>query len=224
MDRAIRINVGCGQSPINGWRNFDNSLSLKLTKIPLLCELLLKFRLLEVPQYNFIKYAISNRIAYSDASKRIPLSSGSVEVLYSSHMLEHLDQTEAQVFFREAKRVLRPGGIIRLSVPDLSKQVRNYIISGDADSFIAGTQLCWQRPRTFCQRLRILVVGTRHHQWMYDGASLCRQLFNHGFVNPTIMQPGETNIKNPKPLDLYERVSESVYVEAWNPQIQGTSK
>ena len=216
MDRTIRVNIGCGQTPTNGWRNFNNSLSLQLAKIPFLPELLIKAGLLEVSQYNFIKYARSNRIEYADATKKLPLSSGSVDVLYSSHMLEHLDQTEVNVFFREARRVLRPYGIIRLSVPDFNKQVQKYIESGDADSFVTGLQLCRERSRTITQRLRILLAGTRHNQWMYDGASLCRQLFTHGFVKPTVMQPGETNIKNPEPLDLQERLSESVYVEAWN--------
>jgi hypothetical protein len=52
---------------------------------------------------------------------------------------------------------------------------------------------------------------------MYDGASLCRLLLAHRFVNAEIMQAGETKIQAPEPLDLQERLSESVYVEAENP-------
>ena len=108
---------------------------------------------------------------------------------------------------KEARRVLRPGGIIRLAVPDIHKHVQRYIESEDADAFIVDTHLCRPRPRTIVQRLRILLVGTRHHQWMYDGVSLCRLLLANGFVRVGIMQPGETKVQSPGPLDLHERFS-----------------
>ncbi len=217
MEKIMRVNVGCGQTPTEGWRNFDNSLSLRLAKIPFLPALLHKARILEAPQYQFIHFARSNRIEYGDVAKRLPLSDGSVDVLYSSHMLEHLDREEASLFLKEARRVLCPGGIIRLAVPDIHKHVQQYIESGNADAFIADTLLCHPRPRTIVQRLRILLVGTRHHQWMYDGASLRRLLLAHGVVKAEIMRAGETKVQAPEPLDLQERFSESVYVEAENP-------
>jgi len=217
MDSVTRINVGCGQTPTKGWRNFDNSLSLRLAKIPFLVTLLYRVRLLEKSQYQFIQFVRSNKIEYGDVTKGLQLSNSSVDVLYSSHLLEHLDQNETATFLKEARRILRSGGIIRLTVPDLHKQVRQYVETGDADIFIGGTHLSQPRPRTIAQRLRILLVGTRHHQWMYDGHSLCRLLLNHGFVNASIVKAGETRIRNPEPLDLKERFSESVYVEAENP-------
>ena len=33
---TIRVNIGCGNSPINGWINYDNSLAIKLANSPLL--------------------------------------------------------------------------------------------------------------------------------------------------------------------------------------------
>jgi hypothetical protein len=52
---------------------------------------------------------------------------------------------------------------------------------------------------------------------MYDGPSLCRLLLAHGFVKVDVMQAGTTRIPSPEPLDLSERLSESVYVEAETP-------
>ncbi len=213
----MRINIGCGQTPTPGWRNFDNSLSLKLARIPSLPGLLLKIRFLEQTQYDFIQFARSNQIEYGDATRALPLADNSVEVLYSSHMLEHLDQTEVFLFLEESKRVLMSGGILRLAVPDIKKQVDQYLLTGDADQFIEGALMCIPRPRTIAQRLKTLAVGTRHHQWMYDGRSMCHLLSSHGFKNAKVVQPGETSIKNPGPLDLYERLQESVYVETENP-------
>ena len=213
----LRINVGCGQTPTLGWRNFDNSLSLLLSKLPLLPELLLRLRLIDRSQYNFIQFASNKNIEYGDATKGLPIQDQSVDVLYSSHMLEHLDRIEVILFLKEAFRVLRPGGIIRVAVPDIQIQVAQYNEFYDADSFIESTHMCVPRPRSISQRLRLLLVGTRHHQWMYDGASLISLLQKNGFIKSKVMPAGQTNIFDHEPLDLYERASESLYAEAEKP-------
>jgi len=214
---ALRINIGCGQTPTRGWRNFDNSFSLRVSKIPLLPNFLLKLKLLEIPQYQFIRFAQENTIEYGDATKGLRVHDESVDVLYSSHMLEHLDRNEANEFLKEAFRVLQPGGIIRIAIPDIKKIVDRYNESGDADAFIESTHLCAPRPRSLAQWLRLLLVGTRNHQWMYDGNSLSRLLQKHDFVNTQLMPAGQTRISGHEPLDLKERDSESVYVEAEKP-------
>ena len=210
----LRVNVGCGQTPTPGWKNFDNSLSVRFARIPLLPDLLHKLRFLDTSQYQFIRCARENHIKYGDATKGLPIKGGSVDVVYSSHMLEHLDRNAADGFLKEAFRVLRPGGVIRIAVPDIKKQVAQYHESGDADAFVEATNLCVPRPRSLAQRLRLLLVGTRHHQWMYDGNSLSGLLQKHGFVKTEVLRAGQTRICNHAPLDLQERSSESVYVEA----------
>ncbi len=136
---ALRINIGCGQTPTPGWRNFDNSIALRIPKLPFLPELLLKLRLIGQPQYQFVRFAQENQIEYGDVARGLPLQDGTVEILYSSHMLEHLDRNEADRFLREAFRLLCPGGIIRIAVPDLKKQIEQYDQSGDADRLIEST-------------------------------------------------------------------------------------
>ncbi len=215
---ALRVNVGCGQTPTSGWRNFDNSLSLRLSKTPILPNLLAKLKFLEPSQYEFIRFAREHEIEYGDATKGLPVEAESCDVLYSSHMLEHLDRSEVEKFLREALRVLCPGGIIRIAVSDIEIQVAKYNELGDADVFIEGTHLCVPRPRSLAQRLRLLSIGTRHHQWMYDGDSLVRLLRKNGFVNAEAVPADQTRIRSHEPLKLSERLSESVYVEAEKPR------
>jgi predicted SAM-dependent methyltransferase len=213
----IRVNVGCGQTPTKGWRNFDNSVGLRLSKIPLLPAVLLKIGLISEEQSSFIRFARNNSIEYGDVTRGLPSPSGVVDVLYSSHMLEHLDQHEVVLFLREARRVLRAGGTIRLAVPDIRMRALKYIDTKDADAFIASTNMAQPRPKTLSKRIGMLVVGTRQHQWMYDGNSLSRLLLAHGFIYPRILEAGESQISDPQDLNLCERASESVYVEAINP-------
>lgn len=214
---AMRINVGCGQSPTKGWRNFDNSFSLCLSKFVFISNLLYKLKLLNQIQYEFIQFCSLNHIEYGDPIKGLPVTDGSIEVFYSSHMIEHLDRLDADKLLQEARRVLRPGGIIRLAVPDLCKLIDEYVELRDADKFITRTCLCLSRPRTIAQRFKTIFMGGRNHQWMYDAESLRRLLTSYGFVNVDIMPPGKTKIANPGPLNLKERWVESVYVEAENP-------
>lgn len=75
-----------------------------------------------------------------DLSRGIPLSSESCAVVYHSHLLEHIPREDASAFLQECFRVLEPGGIIRIAVPDLERIVRRYIekldaaVAGDASA------------------------------------------------------------------------------------------
>lgn len=213
----LRINIGCGQTPTKGWRNFDNSLSLRLAKHPLLAKLLRNIGLIDLSQWQFILFARVNGIEYGDSTASLPIADGSVEVLYSSHMLEHLDRAEADSFLREALRLLTPGGVIRLAVPDLNKLTEEYSRDGNANVFLESALLCVPQARSFFQRLRLLLTGQRHHLWMYDGKSLCAILTRHGFIDPRVVAPGKTSIRDSYPLDLFERAHGTVCVEAIAP-------
>jgi len=216
MEKTLkRVNIGCGQTPTPGWLNYDNSVSIRLAKYPLLVAVAERLGLLGEGSKSFVSFAKNSDIIWADATKRIPLPDNSVEVLYTSHMVEHLDPEEAKLFLQEAYRVLAPNGIIRVAVPDLKKLVNQYITEGNADLFIERTLLTRPRLKTVFDRVKYLIVGDRHHLWMYDGSSMVRLLSAMGFKEPRILEPGATTIPNPGELNLYERSEESVYVEAY---------
>jgi ubiquinone/menaquinone biosynthesis C-methylase UbiE len=166
---------------------------------------------------SYIDYCRRNQIRYADATKRIPFGDDAVSVVYSSHMLEHLDRAEAKSFMRECYRVLKPGGKLRVAVPDLFPLARAYVAGGSADDFLAACVLELGKPRGLAARLHNLVFGGRDHHWMYDGASLSRLMSDAGFAGPVILEAGSTTIEEPGELDLREREAESVYVEATKP-------
>jgi len=62
-----------------------------------------------------------------DVSQGLPFGSEQVDVCYASHLLEHLTRGQARALLVECFRVLRPGGIVRLAVPDLEAIVREYL-------------------------------------------------------------------------------------------------
>ena len=70
----------------------------------------------------------------------IPFDGESFEVVYHSHLLEHFSKSYAPLFLKECYRVLKPGGIIRIAVPDLEQIARSYVclleksLQGDPDA------------------------------------------------------------------------------------------
>lgn len=209
-----RINIGCGSTPCEGWLNFDNTPAIKLANSPLKYHTAKLFGMLNKDHIENIEWNKKNKIKYADATKHIPLSSNSVEAIYTSHMLEHLSREGAKSFLNEAKRVLKIDGVLRVSIPDLKIEVERYLINEDADEFM--TSLLVEAPpiNTLKQKVFLFLNGYRHHQWMYDGKSLSSLFKELGFKNIKVCAAGETTIKNSSGLDLFERAEGSVFVEA----------
>lgn len=208
------INVGCGTSPTAGWVNFDNSIGVRVSRIPFLAEILHGIGIISDDQSQFIRTARVTPIYWADVAKRIPFPDNSADVIYSSHMLEHLDLTEAQRFIAEARRVLAPKGILRIAVPDLKRLVDRYISDGDADKFVASTLLATEHPSGVVHRIKRCFIGERHHLWMYDSASLRKLVESAGFTEICDLEPGATTIADSSSLNLREREDESIYLEA----------
>lgn len=149
--------------------------------------------------------ALADNIMVHDLAKGIPFESGSVDVVYHSHLLEHLDREVARGFLLEVKRVLMPGGIHRIVVPDLERACREYLADiarydADADeasgheAYVSALLEQSVRREAFgtSQRgplrrfLENAVFGDARrrgetHQWMYDRVSLMSLLSGLGY-------------------------------------------
>jgi len=62
-----------------------------------------------------------------DVNKGIPFEQGHFDAVYHSHILEHLDPGDGQKLIQECYRVLKPGGVLRIVVPDLECIARLYL-------------------------------------------------------------------------------------------------
>jgi len=72
-----------------------------------------------------------------DVTQGIPLPDASCDVVYHSHVIEHLRRADGVRLTKECYRVLKPGGILRVATPDLERICRTYLekleaaLSGD---------------------------------------------------------------------------------------------
>lgn len=105
-----------------------------------------------------------------DLSKGLPYPDRAVDRVFSEHFLEHLSQAQGLAFLRECRRVLKPGGVMRIAMPDLDELVRRYSSTdwrGDGDMFKMG----WHWVDNRCEMMNI---GMREwgHQWVYNDEEL----------------------------------------------------
>ena len=68
-----------------------------------------------------------DNILVHNLAKGIPFDADSVDAVYHSHLFEHLERGVARQFAREVHRVLKPGGVHRIVVPDLEEACQLYL-------------------------------------------------------------------------------------------------
>lgn len=221
--RMVMLNIGCGSIRPEGWINTDSSLNAHLQRIPVLGKKLSK-------AFNPVEYK-SDNVVYMNCNKRWQFDSSSVDVVYASHLFEHLSLTAADLFLSEAHRTLKPGGAIRLVVPDLYQISKKYVSDYEATEVLTNTTefIMWainmHRVEPKYGRFGVLkklmreVQGYPHqHKYMYDKNSLRLKLAEHSF--------GELKLQSYGMSDYIPRITDvegtresylSVYVEAKKP-------
>jgi SAM-dependent methyltransferase len=78
-------------------------------------------------EWNNLDLHPAPQVARCDVTRPLPYPAAVFDTVYSSHVLEHLAPRDGQALMREAYRVLKPGGILRLVVPDLERICRDYL-------------------------------------------------------------------------------------------------
>jgi predicted SAM-dependent methyltransferase len=59
--------------------------------------------------------------------KGLPFEDESFDLVYHSHIIEHMTKQDGIKFISECIRVLKPGGIIRIATPDLERLASEYL-------------------------------------------------------------------------------------------------
>jgi len=135
-------------------------------------------------------------VVYLDLRRRFPLPDDSFDLVYSEHVIEHVDYADGLHSLRESCRVLRPGGRIRIATPSLERLLRLY----DADlSEVQRRYLRWARE-SFVADADVDLPGfvvnnflrAWGHRFVYDAQTLRHALELAGFVDVEEQAVGES--------------------------------
>lgn len=83
-------------------------------------------------EWNNLDLYANEHVVFHDLLQPLPYPDNTFDAVYSSHVLEHLTPTDGERLVQQAFRVLKPGGIIRIAVPDLEAICREYLTQLDA--------------------------------------------------------------------------------------------
>lgn len=176
----VYLQYGCGFSVGQGWLNFDSSPTLRIERLPVVGTALGRLAGNAQP--------FPKDVRYGDITRGLPVAENSVRGVYASHVLEHLALDDLRAALRNTHRVLEPGGIFRLVVPDLEARARRYLaLAAEGATDANGTFMRMshlgleKRPDSVLGRIR-LALGGSAHLWMWDEASLTAELRAAGFV------------------------------------------
>lgn len=219
-----KVNLGSGTTCLDDWINIDSSFNARLAKYPRLRYLLFKIGILPKKYYELPWSKHIQSIMVRDARKKLPFNDGSIDFIYSSHLIEHLRKDEAESVLRECFRVLKRGGLIRLCVPDLQLMARNYLKEVEdiqnnrekqghlpSERFLEVLGMLRKTRAPFV--LKIFSPG--EHKWMYDQLSLTALLMSCGFIDVLKRSYKVGEMPDIKFLD--NRPEHTLYLEARKP-------
>jgi predicted SAM-dependent methyltransferase len=162
---VVKVHVGCGDNLLDAWLNTD------------LSEM--------------------NRggVVYLDATQPLPFENGTVDLVFSEHMIEHLGYQEGVGFLNECYRVLKPGGVCRIATPTF--EFLNELYNDRTGKYSAYLQ--WSIDQWVGGEITtpVMVVNgfVRNwgHQFIYDSETLTRIFRSVGFVEIARCQVGQSN-------------------------------
>ena len=198
----VKVNVGCGLAVAPNWINIDGSFNALVANLPNFLHSL-AYKVSGARNYytrgEYCKLLRENFFIHHDLSWGLPLNDCSVDFIFTSHFIEHLYKQDAKKLLQDCYRVMKPDGILRVSIPDLEyaislyssgkkyEMLNNYFFIED-DSFYA------------------------RHKFMYDFEIISEVLRSIGFhsIQKLKYQYGEV----PDLPILDNRPDESLFIEA----------
>lgn len=122
-DIFVKVNLACGLQCLPGWTNVDGSLTSLFgsKRFSFINKILYKLAG-SSDYYSFDAYnkvIQKNGLNFYNLKTGVPFNDDSIDVIYCSHFLEHLNKNDGGNFLKECFRSLKKGGLLRVVVPDL---------------------------------------------------------------------------------------------------------
>jgi SAM-dependent methyltransferase len=165
-----KLQLGSFDHTPEGWLNTDITPHLFVARVLGLPWLLHHAGMLSDDRYASHRSGAFRSVRYLDVSRPFRFPDSTFEAVLATHVLEHLPPDAAERCLRETHRVLAPGGILRVAVPDLDVMVANYD-PAEPDRFLWGIYQGRSADANWSAR----------HWWQYNATSLEQLLRRTGF-------------------------------------------
>jgi len=143
-----------------------------------------------------------------DILKGLPLADASVDYAVSIHALPEIHFNDQVPALRELLRVLKPGGVLRLALPDLIRGVRAYE-RGDRDYFLIPDE----DARSLGAKLITQLIWYGYSRTLFTTEFACELLEKAGFVDVVECGYRRTRSRFPEIIALDNREPETLFVE-----------
>jgi len=145
-----------------------------------------------------------------DIRDGLTLDSESVDYAVSIHALPEFTCAEIVTVLAELHRVIKPGGVLRLAVPDLFKAISAYQ-RGDKSYFLIPD---WE-ARSLGAKLVMQMLWYGYSKTVFTGEFLEEMLLKAGFAEVRHCSYKETKSELPEIVTLDNREAESLFVEGY---------
>jgi predicted SAM-dependent methyltransferase len=145
--------------------------------------------------YNTDKYPRRMGVAYCDATGPYPFENDAFDYVFTEHMIEHVPYAGGKLLVSECIRVLKPGGKLRISTPDLGRVLAlrhpTTQIEREYVQFALGTI-----PEAVDSQTSFFInqfMRAWGHTFIYDRETLSGLMRSAGFIDITEWRPGESD-------------------------------
>jgi predicted SAM-dependent methyltransferase len=149
-------------------------------------------------------------MVYLNATRRFPMDDNAFDYVMAEHMIEHITYDAAVMMLRECHRVLKPGGKIRISTPDLEVLIGLHSVE---KTELQKRYIDWsvnesKLNASTCKD--VFVINNFFHAWghcfLYDRATFKATMEAAGFVHVMFYKPGVSEDHNLEGIESHGKV------------------
>jgi predicted SAM-dependent methyltransferase len=142
-----------------------------------------------------------------DLTQPIPFPDNSIEKIYSSHLIEHFAYPSPMLdLLRECIRILKPGGVFSIAVPNARIFLEAYMDDGDFDREKFCSLDVGLTYKTRIDYVNFVAHMGGEHRHLFDEENLLEILEEAGFAHVKLRE-------FESPMDRDDRRRDSVYAE-----------